>query len=86
LEEAFRTSLGRDNLDGLLSVCVRRATAPFVEFDAPHGANIAIVEDCVVALDAPIGGCDPSHPASIATATQPVSAQRPKAENFIPGS
>jgi hypothetical protein len=45
-----------------------------VEFDSLHGANIAIAEVCVVALDAPIGGCDTPHPASIATATQKLSA------------
>jgi hypothetical protein len=58
----------------LFTGCVSRDTTLFVEFDSLHGANIAIAEVCAVALDAPIGGCDPPHPASVTTATQLVSA------------
>jgi hypothetical protein len=38
---------------------------------------------CGIAPGAPIGGCDPPHPASIAAATQPVSAQRLKPNLLI---
>jgi hypothetical protein len=55
-----------------------------VELDSLHGANIAIGDACLVALDALIGGCDPPQPASIATATQLVSPRRPKPEIVIP--
>jgi hypothetical protein len=38
---------------------------------------------CAIAPGAPIGGCDPPHPASIAAATQLVSAQQAKSEILI---
>ncbi|MGC9992991.1 MAG: hypothetical protein ABSD52_11435 [Candidatus Cybelea sp.] len=49
-----------------------RGTAPFVEFDPLHGANIAIADVCGIAPGAPTGGCDAPHPESI-TVTRAVT-------------
>jgi hypothetical protein len=38
---------------------------------------------CGIAPGAPIGGCDPPQPASIATATQLVSEKRPTSESYV---
>jgi hypothetical protein len=46
-----------------------------------RGAGVASV--CGVAPRAPIGGCDPPHPASIAAATQLQSAWRLKSKFFM---
>jgi hypothetical protein len=44
---------------------------------------VAIAEVCCIASGAPIGGCDPPQPASMAAATELLSAQRLKREILI---
>jgi hypothetical protein len=46
-------------------------------------ACFAPVKVCGIAPGAPIGCCDPPHPANIAAATQLLSAMRPNSRGFI---
>src|SRR5580658_3038341 len=44
--------------------------------DLPRSTCVASAEACGIAPGAPIGGCDPPHPTSIAAATQTRNAER----------
>src|SRR5580692_1589729 len=48
-----------------------------------RSACVATAGRCDIAPGAPIGGCDPPHPASMARTTQLLSAQRLKPESRI---
>ncbi len=50
--------------------------------DLPRPACVASAEACGIAPGTPIGGCEPPQPASIAAATQQISAQRIKSKGF----